>query len=308
MSFMATTSSLAGFRLIGRRPGTILVWALVWLLLVYGPLAVFLPQWLTAILGALRTLRDLHQGDVRETIQGMLRWEVSLMKLVAPWTIWGWLVGTVLSAAVYRSVIDPRSRGFAYLRLSGDELRLLLLQIILALLWTAFLAAVIGAGAALFIAAGSLQPAWRTLAGVLGVLALAVVCVYVPLRFVFAAPMTIADQRLRIFESWGLTSGRMWKVLGLVLLVTILVLTVAYAGALIANAFLYGALGPGLVTAFMPGAETPPPPPWTWQSLISGTGALVLAAVLVQAVLQTLVRVIALAPFAAAYKSIAGEE
>jgi hypothetical protein len=312
MALSATEAALEGFRLIGRRPVSVLTWALAWTVLAYGPLA-----WLLYVEGSSLAQSmaqafngfGVERGDMPAMFARMLHLEMDIYRVMGPWILWVWLLHVVFRAAVYRAVLEPEKRSFAYLRLSGDELRLFLLQVIYVILVVAGLGVLIAAGVAVFSADGRLQQPVQGLLDGLAVVALLVLCVYVGLRLSLAASMTFAEKRLRIFDSWGLTGRHVLQMLGVVVLAVVFVGVVAFVGAVIRNAVVYGAVGDiaGDMVRVMPTAASPR---FSFDARFFAdlqrlAGPAIIAAVAVQVLLETAMRVLWTAPFAAAYRDLA---
>ena len=312
MALSATEAALEGFRLIGRRPVSVLAWALVWTLLAYGPLA-----WLIYLNGpglaqtVSQTVNGfrMDRGHPWAAMMGVFRMQMTFLQLLGPWVIWAWLLHVVFRAAVYRSVLEPQKNAFAYLRVGEDELRLLLLQVVYVFIWIAIFAVAIAACVALVMAARSLQPPAQALVDGLGVVAMVVLLIYVALRLSLAAPMTFAEKRIRIFDSWGLTASHVLQMLGVALLAVIFAGVVAWIGAAIRNVILYGAMGDisGNLARAMPTAASArfAVDPRFIADLARLVGPALIAFIAIQVVIETLVRALATAPFAAAYRELA---
>jgi hypothetical protein len=148
------------------------------------------------------------------------------------------LFAAVMAAAVYRAVLRPQERGFAYLRLGADELRqlavLLLLGVAGAVIFAPlFIALFMGIGAA------SVNGDPGLIAAVIAAVPI-LICLYVFLlvRFSLAQAATFAERRIVILGSWRLTAGRFWPFVGMYLLVWIFALAVGLVTAVIAQIFL----------------------------------------------------------------------
>ncbi len=192
----------AGFRLIGRRPVAIGAWGLVNLLISVVP----------AILVGLA----LGEGAMADSATGATHPLVTLVQLVT-----GLIAYVLVLNAVYRTVLEPEDSGGLYLRFGKLELLQLLVQICIALLFVVMVVAVWLGLVALDELGG-----WRVLIGFILGLAIWVVAV----RFLPAGPMTFAERRFRLFESWSLTQGQWLKMflLSFVLILTLLVLYLVF--------------------------------------------------------------------------------
>jgi hypothetical protein len=89
-----------GFRVIARSPGSLVAW---WATLIVGLCAFMLPASWTMSSGA-----------------------AGLAPIVIALVAYLIVVGGLLTAAIYRAVLTPEAKSFAYLRLGGDEARMML--------------------------------------------------------------------------------------------------------------------------------------------------------------------------------------
>ena len=306
MALSVTEAALEGFRVIGKKPVSVVVWSLVWIVLAYGPLV-----WLFASEGprVIEAVRSVQSAGTDPKVWGpqLVQTELHLLGVMFPWFLWLWVVGTVIQAAIFRAVLEPGHRAFAYLRLGGDELRLLLLRVIYFALAIAYVCVAVGVGVALAIAARALAQPWQGLAIAVVVLSLILLTLYLSLRLILAAPMTFAEKHLRIFDSWALTRGKTLAMLGVLLLTMIFVIVAAMIFGAVRNVFMYGALGDiagemgrSWRTGLQPGMD---------MRLLSDlprlVGPALIVILVVQGLFETAVRVVAASPFAEAYRELA---
>ncbi len=120
------------------------------------------------------------------------------------------LFQAVLNCAIYRMILRPEDRGWAYIRLGADELRVAAVMLVYAFVWvfvlfltmmTAIFGGAFGGPVAAF--AGSV------LSGVV-----CFYCVIVLVRLSLAAPISFSERRLTLLKSWSVTKGRFWSLLG----------------------------------------------------------------------------------------------
>lgn len=188
---------LSGFRLIARRPAAVLSWALVFV--VSG----------VAVAGA-----RIWAVQSTDPAAG---WAAIGLKLTASGLVLGQITLVVILAAVLRAEMRPEDERAAWPRFGGDELRLLALTLPFMLL------TLIGSGMVIAVYGQVFHDptAVATRMG-LTMRLVALVLALLGARFALAPPLTIADRRVRLAKSVGLTRGRYLRLAAI--LVTVLVL------------------------------------------------------------------------------------
>jgi hypothetical protein len=221
-TFSPTDAALEGFRITREKPRVLLVWAsfnlIISLIMGVALVGLFGPT-----LMELEAMSGQGSEDPAEAL-AMLQKLGPLYTLMIPA---GLLVIAVTSAAVYRIVLRPSDSRYGYLRLGADELRLVGLMLIYLVLAIGFTFAVTLAAGLLAAGAGAIGGGAGTLLGVLILLATLAFMTFVAVRLSLAGPMTFAQGRLRVFESWTLTRGNFWRLLGAYVLALVLALIVA---------------------------------------------------------------------------------
>jgi hypothetical protein len=210
----------AGFRLIGREPLAFLVWAAVFLIIgvlpQIGVFALILPEWT-------RMVREISANAAQSTppssaaaLAPMFRSQVAMLQLQPIAWLASIVSRAVLLGAIYRAVLYPQDRRFFYLQLSGRELWLGLVMLVLVVMVVLLALAVMVPTAVVLGVLGALarnSPA-------LGLLIVPVMCVavgvivWVALRLSLATPMSFAQSGFRLYESWDLTRGQVGKLFG----------------------------------------------------------------------------------------------
>jgi hypothetical protein len=138
----------------------------------------------------------------------------------------GLIVIAVWSAAVYRVVLRPSDSKYGYLRLGGDEFRLavlMLIYVVLAIGFTFVLTLVAGLLSAGALAIGG--PVGALISAIIGLVGIGVF-IWVAVRLSLSGPATFAERHIRVFESWILTRGVFWRLLGAYVLSLALVIVV----------------------------------------------------------------------------------
>ncbi|MGZ8408089.1 MAG: hypothetical protein ACXWVJ_08685, partial [Caulobacteraceae bacterium] len=253
--FSIGDAGTAGFRLVFKKPLTVFVWGLVYLLIAVVPSLLLLGS---AGPDLMEMIRQAQAGADPKDMEGMINGMASMQAMQPV----GWLTKIVASAlvtaAIFRAVMEPSNKGAFYLRLGSQEMWQGLVQLCLGVFLAILIIGVIlafavvggvavGASAA---ASGGLeyQP-WMVPAGVVAGLVLLAVIIWLCLRFSMALPMTFADRTFRLFESWSFTKGRTGSLFLTGLLVIALVIVTEIVMALILGVLLVGGIaGAGAMT------------------------------------------------------------
>lgn len=276
----------APFRLM-RRPLTLMAWgAIIWLpfLFVIPFLGQFFPLPVDGVDVEVWMEQNLEGWLAAQPYSQLASWlQIFLGILVAAWAT--------------RVTLTPRSRGFA---IGMDELRYGLTLIVLAIAFVVLLVALtligIAAGAAVWTAGEDVR------GGVIGlyILAATALVVWLALRTCLIAPMSMATREFAVGAGWRATGGRVWKLLGLIILVWLLTVVVTLS-AYAVIALLGGAVFFGLGGRIDFGAETPVQVTQDWMPLLAAAGAVVLPVLY----LTGLSQVFGIAPLASAAADLA---
>jgi hypothetical protein len=193
-------------------------------------------------------------------------------------------------AALYRMRLRPETApGLYYLRISRDEGRLLALWLTMAVAFVALMMAG-------FLLLRALEPVGG-LAVWVGTLAYLALLAWLAIRFSLAGPANFATGRFGFADSWRLTKGRFWALLGMTVLALCLLVLIALV-LFILTAVVQAAIG-GFHTLAPVSLADP-------QALAERPGAYAFALV-AELVIAPLYLVIGQAPFAAAYKALSAE-
>lgn len=209
----------AGFRVIGRNPLAVVIWAAAYLLLVGLPTVAFMANVVPAVLAAAQEAKA-HVG--RPDPEQFMAWRAG----VFGWQPGLWLLSvvatTLLMGAMFRAVLQPQASRWGYLRLGRQELwlgltYLVLLVMAFILMCVLFIPVAIASGimAAISEHGGSATGGviLLVIAGLVGFGAI----VWVLLRLCLALPMSFAEGRFLLYESWDLTRGHALKMFGVYL-------------------------------------------------------------------------------------------
>jgi len=206
-AFSATDAAFEGFRITREKPRVLLIWAAFYLII-----SLLMPVLLVTMGGQNLMALEAEANSPNADPQAALDNLAALGPLYAILIPIGLAVQAVLAAAVYRAILRPEDTGFGYLRLGQDELRLTVLTLIYFVLSLAAVTIVVllgGIGAG--VAYGLLG---SPLLGVgLGLFFLGLL-LYGAVRLSLAPVITFAERRISVFDSWRLTKGQFWKLLG----------------------------------------------------------------------------------------------
>lgn len=278
--FSASEAALEGFRLTRERPGSIMAWSGVYFV---GMLVI-----------AIVMLRLLDPGFIDAVKKGTVaNWDPETMgdmlansapAFLAVLIMAVFLMST-LTAAIYRIILRPGEKGFAYLRLGADELRLTIVNMLLF------------AVGLLCLATGFTVVALAAQAGAMlewvAAIGMVVLTAWIGVRLSMATPMTFVTRKIAIREAWKLSQGAFWPLLGMIVLAVIFYLMVYILITVIGVAVVAVAGG----QAAMADISRP-----TITVVIAS-----LATLLMQLILSVLQVVMIYAPFAVAYEQLHGD-
>lgn len=301
MAFSATDAAFEGFRLVRRNPLALVAWTVLYAVLTL--IALFS---LSTMVGSLEAwsaqaeaMESVDQPSL-EQVMALMSGFGAIMAQIAWLLPVSLVVGAMLGAAVARGVLNPSRDGFGYLRLGMDEVRVLAVTFVLGLIMT-FVAVV--AFVALGVLIGGAKAAGgggaAAIAGVVGVLAMVCLFVWLSVRLSLAVPITVAEKRFAFFDSFSLTKGRFWPLLGMAILAFVMVLVVQLLSSIVT-----------MPIALVSGMES-----WSFGSgqdvedvraALDVTNPWVIAHAVAEAIVSALTVGILYAPFAAAYRDITG--
>lgn len=309
MASFSTSDALAsGFRLIGKRPLSVIAWGLVYLVIFVGPVALMLHSVGPALLGFLQAAAEAaRSGAHHEPDRQQMMAFVTQMGLFRPVLFLAGLVSqTLVMGAIFRAVLEPRNRGFFGLRLGAKELWLALTSFVLAVLLVIFMIVICAALAlvcALIVmglrAAGAPE-GLMAIPIALAVIGGLVAFVWIAVRFSLTLPMTFADGQFRLFESWALTRGHAGQlfVMGFVLVIVLMVVGVVAQG-IVAGVLLGGGFSMAHhledFEAFL--RQTP-------QQIVATVGPLLAVVVVLLCIVRAALMAIFLAPWAEVYREL----
>jgi hypothetical protein len=239
----------AGFGLIAKRPLSVLAWMVVYLVLATAPSLAHLSTIQPALSAMMRSMFE-NAGSGHPWDPGEMR--AFTAQMWGDWYMWlamigGLLAWAIVSAAIYRSVLEPENKGFASLRFGAQELWLIaVLLVAIILFFLLYLVLVLFCAIAIGVVAAAVHGgalAW--LFGFLIFLAAVAVLLWIWVRLSLAGPLTFADRRFRLFESWSLTKGHAWKLFGLAILMILVWIGLQIAIAIVLGGLRFATMGGG---------------------------------------------------------------
>lgn len=204
-TYSATDAALEGFRLTRERPRVLLVWALF--LLAANTLGLLVMM--MAPKEAQEALATISGQEAPNGEQLM-----SALSAVAPLLLLGLMIQRTMDAAVYRLMLRPDEKSFFYLRLGADELRLAALRLIFVMMAIFFLAVVQFGVFILSVAAAPLGGVAQQLVASVAEIACWIAFLVLAVRLSLASAITFDRKRISIFESWSVTRGHAYRLLG----------------------------------------------------------------------------------------------
>ncbi|MGZ3375315.1 MAG: hypothetical protein ACXU8S_01845 [Phenylobacterium sp.] len=287
-----------GFRVVGRAPLSVLAWAATYLLLVFGPALALLKYGLPAMIAAAEAASAHPEAADASRFMalqsGVMVWQPAVWLLSIACT-------SILMAAIFRAVLAPQESRWAYLRLGRQELWLgltYLVLMVMAFIMFFCLMLPIGIGAGIIAALsgqGSSGPGGAILLVVLAVAGFGAIG-WVLIRLSLALPMSFAQGRFLLYESWDLTRGHAAKIF-LVYLALMLALIVL-------EAVIAATVGVSLVSQIRAGASSGPPTLSAILELIRRNEALIVGLGLVGSVLAMVIHTVFVAPLALIYREL----
>lgn len=300
MSFSATDAAFEGFRLVRRNPVALVAWTLVYL--VYTLATLFAAGGMMRSMAVwMQQVEALEAGpppSSPEALLPIMESYVAAMSHMA-WAIpLSLVIGAVLMAAIARAVLTPGAGGFGYLRLGMDEVRVFVVTLVIAILYA--IATTIAFAAAFIIGgiASSFIEGWGVLVMVLTVLAAIAFVIWLGVRWSLAVPITVDQKKFAIFDSFAVTKGRFWPLLGMALIAIVMVIVVSLLAGIVTMPI--SMMGGMSLLGNMSGDPTEmfrnfnPTNPW------------IIASSVVNAFVYALTVAVLYAPFSAAYRDIKG--
>lgn len=301
MAFSATDAAFEGFRLVRRNPMALVIWSALYLILSLASLYAS-----AASLGGMVAMNELIEGmeaSPPANFQDMFPVFEAYGQAMSH-TLWlmpiSLAVGSVIHAAVARGVLTPEDKAFGYVRFGMDEVRVLVVSIVITLaailIYCLAIAVVIAIGAV----AIATEQAWMGLVVVLAIFAAVALMVWLAVRWSLAIPIVVAEKRFAFFDSFALTRGRFWPLLGMAIIAGLLSVVIWFLSMIVVMPVSMMS-GMGMMSAM--GASTDPS---AMLEAFDPTSPWMIATAVLNAIIYALMVGVVYAPFSAAYRGIAG--
>ena len=291
MTFSATEAAFEGFRVVRRHPLAIVFWSLAYLIFF----AAFFGLFGSSMATLMATMQTLEGGQASpQDLEAVGQTYFGFMALSLPLAL---VLGAVLNAAVVRSVLRPTEKAFGYMRLGGDELRVLAVSVALGIIFFAasiILFAVTGLVAGL---AAQVNAGVGILVGVLLGLGALTLLVWLMIRLSLAIPATVAEKTIAPFATFALTKGHALSLLGMAIIAIIMSILVSILGTIIALPITLMTGGIDQL-ATMDGQST--------AQILQAAGPGLIAWGVINAIFSALQLAVIYAPFSAAYRDLKG--
>ncbi|HEX5183633.1 MAG TPA: hypothetical protein VFW19_10840 [Allosphingosinicella sp.] len=206
-----------GFRIIRDKPLAVLAWAIVFLLMLFPTLYLMRPM--MEAQAQMQAQVAANDPQAQLAAMGVMMGRLLLLFLMSL------VVYVILFAAAQRAVLKPEQRGFFYIRLGMDELRLLALSIIFLVAYyvaTLVLTVVLSILMAIVIGATGSAGAAAILS-VAMIVALIAFTAFYYIRFGLAFPLTMLREKIVIGEAWRISRGRFWALFAASLVVVTII-------------------------------------------------------------------------------------
>ena len=292
MAFSATDAAFEGFRVVRRRPMALIFWSLFYAAIMVAAFAIMGPN----LIGLVSATEQLEKSGTTPTLEDfapLFQMMGVMFAVLLPLSL---IASAMIYAAISRSVLRPAESAFGYLRLGMDEFRVLVVSVVLFLVFmalTILMSGIIGAVIGMTVAA-EMPALWLLV--VLLVLAAIAVSIWLSVRLSLAIPITMAEKRIAIFDSFAMTRGRFWPLLGMAVLAGVLSMVVGLLGSMVAMP-LQMVTGGGMMG--LEGLEGE-----NLQVILQAAWPAIAVWILINAVMSALQVAVVYAPFSAAYRDM----
>ena len=136
MAFSATDAVFEGFRVVRRQPLTLAFWSLFYAASMVAAFAMIGPS----LIGFVTATEQLEQSGATPTMEDFAPLFQTMGLLFAVLLPISLIASAMIYAAVARAVLRPGESAFGYLRLGMDEVRVLVVSVVLFLVFMVLMA------------------------------------------------------------------------------------------------------------------------------------------------------------------------
>lgn len=226
MSVRPVDAALEGLKTMRRRPVTVLAWAAFSLVML--PILGLVAKIVLGEEGRAALAGRGSSADPREMLDLITHLGGVMVLLIALALV----LGSVLQAAIIRSVIQPTNSRFAYLRLGKEEIQLLVVSLIT---WAAALGVTVIPSGAVVLGTALLSGAAAGWFATFGGLAVIGLSLWVAVRLSLLGPHAFSHHHIDIRAAWIQTHGQFLRLLGMFVLTVILSAVVSIIGATLSS-------------------------------------------------------------------------
>ena len=290
MTFSATDAAFEGFRVVRRAPMSLVFWALFYVVVMAVAFAMMGPS-LASAMAAAERLESVGTPTL-DDFMPILNSFGLVFSILLPVSL---LSSAVMSAAIARSVLYPTQKALGYLRFGADELRVLAVSVALGIIFIVLMGLIWGMTFALGAAAVNTPVLWLIV--VVFFLVAWAAFIWLLVRLSLAVPMTLAEKRIVLFDSFRLTKRHFWPLIGMAIIAGVMSFVVSMLGSLVLMPIqlMFGGMER---LATVEGLNLVGMLQQAWPAILSY--------VVVNAIISALQVAVIYAPFSAAYRDIAG--
>lgn len=290
MTFSATDAAFEGFRVVRRAPMSLVYWALFYVVVMAVAFAMMGPS-LASAMAAAERLESVGTPTLDDFMPIINSFGL-VLSILLPVSL---LSSAVMSAAIARSVLYPTQKALGYLRFGSDELRVLAVSVALGIIFIVLMGLIWGMTFALGAAAVNTPVLWLIV--VVFFLVAWAAFIWLLVRLSLAVPMTLAEKRIVLFDSFRLTKGHLWPLLGMAIIAGVMSFVVSMLGSLVLMPIQLMSGGMERL-ATVEGLNL--------VGMLQQAWPAILTYVVVNAIISALQVAVIYAPFSAAYRDIAG--
>ncbi len=226
MSVRPVDAALEGLRTIRRKPKAVAAWAAFALVML--PVLGVIVQIVLGPEGRAVLRGRASSADPREILELVTHLGGAMVLLI----VLALAIGSVLAAAIIRSVLQPADKRFAYLRFGKEEIQLLIVSLIT---WVAALLATVIPSGAVVLGTALLSGSAATWFAFLGGLAVIGLSLWIAVRLSLLGPHAFSHHHIDVRTAWIQTHGQFWRLLGMYAMVILMTAVISIVGTITAS-------------------------------------------------------------------------